>query len=182
MSFMAQPAQVFKSYLEATAFEDRWYQYGMLAMSLEIITRIKVLEELPVTTEVGRQEAITVLHTMLTEIGISELAHEWYDRLDEWRKPKFSEERPVRSPDLSVYELLEQQLVHAEPSDAPDGQLRPGQASASELASEHEARPLAPSLLGSPPEPVGERRSPREVTTVELGEWPSVASETKPSG
>lgn len=160
MSFMSEPAKVFKAYLRGTASEDMWYQYGMLAMSLEMITRIKVLEELPVTTEVGRQEAITVLHTMLTEMDISELAWEWYEKLDEWRKPKF---RPQ-----SVYEQLEQQLAHAEPSDVPGGPLhlsRLPRSHASLLASESEVLRDAASPTGSSRVPPAVRHGLDEATT-----------------
>jgi hypothetical protein len=164
VSFMSEPAKVLRSYLQGTPSEDRWYQYGMLAMSLELITRIKVLEELPVTTEVGRQEAITVLHTMLTELGISELAYDWYEKLDEARKPKF---RPV--PD--VYERLEQQLLHAEPSDVPGGPLRPSipRSHASLLASESEGHLPELSRLAPPDVLAEEHQSPDASTTSELG-------------
>lgn len=115
--FMSRPAKVFTAYIQLSRESEGAFQLGMLGMALEIITRIKVLESLPVTTEVGRQEAITVLQTMLTELGISDYAYEWYERLSEWRRPKFQ-------PDASS--RLDEQLERALPSDVPGGPLRPG--------------------------------------------------------
>lgn len=122
--FMSEPSKVLKECIQLSRQSEGAYQIGMLGMALEVVTRIKLLESLPVTTEVGRQEAITVLQTMLTELGISELAYEWYDRLSEWRRPKF------------VPDSFEQQLEHALPSDVDGGPLRPGPRSDGALASD----------------------------------------------
>jgi hypothetical protein len=127
--FMSEPAKVLKEFIQLSRSSEGAYQLGCLGMALEIITRIKLLESLPITTEVGRQEAITVLQTMLTELGISDLAYEWYERLSEWRRPKF-----VRA------DAFEQQLEHALPSDADGGPLRPGPRTSSALASDDGAR------------------------------------------
>lgn len=169
MSFMADPSKVFRRYLKATPSEERWYQYGMLAMSLEIITRIKVLESLPVTTEIGRQESITVLYTMLREIGIEEIAFEWYDRLSEWRKPKIRR--------LSLAEQLEHALEGDVVSDVPGGPLRPSlpRSHASLLASEHEGHPDAPSPGRSLPSVQLARRSPDDESIDETAELPASA-------
>src|SRR5882672_8326782 len=117
--FMERPAKVLYDYVTSgnVTTSEFWYQIGALGMALEIITRIKLLEDLPVTTEVGRQEAITCLQTMLTELGISDIAYEWYDILAEWRRPKFL---PARA------SAFDAQLEHALPSDVPGGPLRPG--------------------------------------------------------
>lgn len=124
--FMMEPSKVLKSYLEMGKKDQVWFDVGVLGMALEIITRIKFLEDLPVTTEVGRQEAITVLQTLLTEMGISEIAYEWYERLVTWRRVRF-----LRVPDG----VFAQRLEHAYPSDVPGGPVRLGQPDASFLAS-----------------------------------------------
>lgn len=176
MSFMADPSKVFRRYLKATPSEERWYQYGMLAMSLEIITRIKVLESLPVTTEIGRQESITVLYTMLREIGIEEIAFEWYDKLSEWRKPKLRRQ--------SLAEQLEHALEGDVFSDVPGGPLRPGipRSHASLIASEHEARQGEPSPGHSLPAVQLEHRSPDAKTTSEQAVSTSSAWQRRHSG
>jgi hypothetical protein len=87
--FMSEPSKVLKECIQLSRSSESAFQIGMLGMALEIISRIKLLESLPVTTEVGRQEAIVCLQTLLTEVGISDLAYDWYERLSEWRRPKF---------------------------------------------------------------------------------------------
>lgn len=174
--FMTEPAKVFKAYLRGSRSEDRWYQYGMLAMALEIISRIKLLEDLPVTTEVGRQEAITCLQTMLTELGISDIAYEWYDILAEWRRPKFL---PAHA------SAFDAQLERALPSDSLGGPLRPGglpHSHASLLASEPEVLRGALAPLEGTDELQQERPSPSpgEIAIASLGELHDVAPGTTP--
>jgi len=85
-----RPSEVFKLYLSGKVNTDKdSYQYGMLAMALEIVTVIKTLEALPVTSVGTREESISVLHTLLQETGLDIYAYEWYERLDDWRRPKF---------------------------------------------------------------------------------------------
>ena len=86
---MANPSNVLVAYLKVGGRELDLFKLGMLGMALEIVTRIRVLESLPITTDVGRQEAIVCLHTMLVEMGLDDEAYQWYDVLGEWRKPKF---------------------------------------------------------------------------------------------
>lgn len=141
--FMAEPAKVLHGYVTSggMTLSEFGYQIGALSVALEIITRIKLLESLPITTEVGRQEAITVLQTMLTELGISDLAYEWYEKLSEWRKPKFIPQ--------GQFERLEDALARGVVSDAPGAPLRPSQGSDDAPSSEPEVRRGGPSPLGS---------------------------------
>lgn len=95
VNYMANPSQVLFEYLQQLPGKDpggswkRWWEYGQLAISLEMVTLIKNLEELPVATDIGRQETISALHTLLQQMGLDVLAWTMYDQLCEWRRPKF---------------------------------------------------------------------------------------------
>jgi hypothetical protein len=90
LSYIVRPSEVFKLYLaEKMTVPDDAIQYGMLAMGLEIVTVIKTLEALPTTSVGARAETISVLHTLLRDVGLDLYAYEWYERLNEWRKPSF---------------------------------------------------------------------------------------------
>jgi hypothetical protein len=93
VTYIADPIPILKQYLKSRRVVDKerelWFEYGCLAMALQVVTWIKTLEELPITTDVGRQETITALHTMLTELGIADEAYEWYDFLSQWRQLSF---------------------------------------------------------------------------------------------
>lgn len=93
VNFMANPSSVLWEYLErsvrAPVDERDMFMYGQLALALEIVSLIKNLESYPVVTELGRQEAISALHTLLVEKGLADQAYEVYDVLCEWRRPKF---------------------------------------------------------------------------------------------
>jgi len=136
MSFMAQPSEVLKSYVQLARVSENAYKLGMLGMALEIVTRIRVLESLPITTEVGRQEAIVCLHTMLQELGIEEETYEWYDKLSEWRKPKFRRDGDVLDHDALASAAVTLRGVRAL-GDSTDGSAseRPRYDPAGELTS-----------------------------------------------
>ena len=90
MSYIMRPSEVFKLYLsEKMSVSPDGIQYGMLAMALEVVTVIKTLEALPTTSVGTRSETISVLHTLLQDVGLDVYAYEWYERLDEWRRPTF---------------------------------------------------------------------------------------------
>jgi hypothetical protein len=92
-AFIKNPTEVWMQYLDVGYGRKlkghALFDYGRVAMGLEIVTKIKMLESLPVTTEYGRQEAISALHTILVEQGLAESIYALYDELNDWRKPKF---------------------------------------------------------------------------------------------
>jgi len=87
-TYIMRPSELFKQYLGEMMHETQ-FQYGMLGMALEIVTVIKTLESLPTASVGTRQETISVLHTLLQDLHLDEYAYEWYDRLNDWRRPKF---------------------------------------------------------------------------------------------
>lgn len=124
MNYMANPSQVLFEYLERLPGKDpaggwkKWWEYGQLAMALEMVTLIKNLEELPVATDIGRQETISALHTLLQGMGLDVLAWETYDQLCEWRRPKFVADDGVRpEPEPSESGVVVRPL----PQDLPGG-------------------------------------------------------------
>jgi hypothetical protein len=97
LSYIMRPSEVFKLYLsEKMSVPEDAIQYGMLAMALEIVTVIKTLEALPTTAVGTREETISVLHTLLRDVGLDLYAYEWYERLNDWRRPSFV---PVHEPE-----------------------------------------------------------------------------------
>jgi hypothetical protein len=96
MTYIRNPVRTFLQFLSATSevTHDRilWYNLGQLSLALHIITVIKTLESLPVVTEGGRQEAIAVLQTILTDLDLADDAYELYEKLGEWRRPTFEAE------------------------------------------------------------------------------------------
>lgn len=103
MTFIARPSHVFKQYVRSTgSLDNTSYHMGMMALALEIVTQIKVLEELKyIASDLGREEAVSALQTLLKDCGIHDAAYEMYDRLAEWRKVKFrSLQLPVVQHDL----------------------------------------------------------------------------------
>jgi hypothetical protein len=89
--FIADPTGVFKAYIRSSGrVDDLQFNLGRMSMALEIITQIKALEELKaVVSDLGRAEAITALDTLLQDCGLREVAYEMYEKLNEWRHPKF---------------------------------------------------------------------------------------------
>lgn len=93
MTFISRPSDTLWAYLreERAPGSRRWYEYGQLAMALEVVTLIKVVESLPVVGEVGRQETVSALQTLLVDTGLSDYAWQVYDELGKWRRVKFLE-------------------------------------------------------------------------------------------
>jgi hypothetical protein len=166
-SFMKDPSFVWLRYLEVVhshKLKGRLpFDYGRVAMGLELVTKIKMLESLPVTTEFGRQESISVLHTILVEQGLAESIYDLYDKLNDWRKPKILSDAPLPGPS------------RASTSDAGDSwPLRPRL----EPSSAVEALALGQSLPGWPGEREPERPSRGEdarATSESEGEPPSAS-------
>ncbi len=103
MPFIQSPSKLLLEYLikrgmVAGKRERRVFEAGILAMGLEIVTVLKTLEGIPITSEAARAETESVLHTLLVEMGIADHVYELYGNLDEWRKPKFRAAVPAHAP------------------------------------------------------------------------------------
>src|SRR5690242_2606658 len=101
---------------------------------MEIVTQIKCLEELrAIATDLGRAEAVSALETLLQDCGLQDAAYQMYERLSEWRRPKFYAEQPVPGPSRSVGAdvdalpppLYRRSLTASEPVSPPE-ELSPG--------------------------------------------------------
>lgn len=106
MSYMQNPTETLVEYLTRMGWlqvRDRQFRLGRLSLALEVITVIKTLEDERVPTmALSKEETISVLQTLLQDCGLAEEAMEWYDRLSEWRRPKFVAENgpsPSRTSD-----------------------------------------------------------------------------------
>jgi hypothetical protein len=112
--FIRDPSKVLLAYLGATegvtAERKRWFEYGVVAVALEVITQIRALEAIPMSTEYGTAQAVSALHTLLTEMDLSIEAHELYEQLSRWRRPAFV-------PGASRHEPSRLEIVSAEPED-----------------------------------------------------------------
>lgn len=84
--FMRNPTEVLKGYM---AEKGLTFEHGRLAMAMELLTEIKILEQLPLTDRTI--ELTAMLQAMLVDQGLIDSAELWYERLDAWRQPKFVE-------------------------------------------------------------------------------------------
>lgn len=125
--FIARPADLLRRQMGPRGEQAAWFEAGMMAMALEILTVIKTVESLPIVDEGARQETVSVLHTLLMDLDVMEKADELYARLNEARKPKFVAEPYVQQPD-------------ADDVEPPRSSLDPSRASllASQLRAEQE--------------------------------------------
>jgi len=159
LSYIMRPSEVFKLYLseKMTVPEDA-IQFGMLAMGLEIVTVIKTLEALPTTTVGTREETISVLHTLLRDVGLDLYAYEWYERLNEWRKPSFQPVLELSGTEHADEQLPPLSLAHAS---LLASRLRQEQAAGSTDVPEHSDLPTDPASaeLALPSEPEAEPRN-----------------------
>jgi len=159
-TYIMRPSEVFKQYLGiggGVTSEDQ-FQYGMLGMALEIVTVIKTLEALPTTSVATRNEVISTLHTLLQDLHLDEHAYIWYDRLNDWRKPRFI-------PHLPDGASLSPELEHIVGADVPPLPELP--ALASRLASD----------LGPEPAPEHTDAQPDDGQTTDQ---PSASSDEEP--
>jgi hypothetical protein len=90
--FMENPTDVLLSYMARrpannAARDGYMLRMGRIAMGMEVITVIKLLEEHEYLLD-HANEAIAVLTTLLTDQGLMEEAQQWYHHLSEWRKIK----------------------------------------------------------------------------------------------
>lgn len=122
--FMMDPTSIFKKFLR---YNNRPVDYqagfeaGMLAMALELITVVKTEESLPTAHE----ETISTVYTLLSGMGLDEIATEWYERLNDWRKPTFVPEPWPGATDVASEPHTAQ---HHEPSDSPSTASQEGPA------------------------------------------------------
>jgi hypothetical protein len=104
VGIIARPTRTFELYVRDTGARPdglSWH-FGRLSMALEIITQIKILEEVRVLSDSARAESISALHTLLTDCGLDDIGYVMYEKLLAWRKPKFVAENPELSQPTSV--------------------------------------------------------------------------------
>jgi hypothetical protein len=87
-TFILRPSDIFAKFLHLRGSDELHYQCGMLAMALEILTLIKTFEALPAVSQQAREETVSSLRTLLVDLDLDDHAEVWYERLNEWRKPK----------------------------------------------------------------------------------------------
>ena len=97
-SFMRDPVGVLLQRLEPREWERAWFDHGVIALALELVTRIKLLEDVAVTTERERQAIISALQTILTDLELAPGIYELYDELSRWRQPRFVPDAPFPEP------------------------------------------------------------------------------------
>jgi hypothetical protein len=95
--YMKDPSDVFKKFLEYDLRSHEWqggYQAGVMAMALELITVAKTIEALPSENPAIPEEIISTIYTLLNGMDLTEQASVWYDRVADWRRPKFVGDEP----------------------------------------------------------------------------------------
>jgi hypothetical protein len=114
--FMARPTDELVSYLAERPTNSRgrdafMLRMGRIAMAMEIMTVVKVLEEHQLLAE--HEQMISVLKTLIVDQDLSVDAEQWYEYLSEWRKLKLV---PV---ELGYVQPSDAGPIHdAQPSDA----------------------------------------------------------------
>src|SRR5262245_54266654 len=89
VSYISHPSRLFRRLLRPSVSEFEWYRYGQLSIGLEIVTQIKSLESLPVVSELGRQEAVSALTSLLMDMDLYDDSVNLYERLSETRRLSF---------------------------------------------------------------------------------------------
>jgi len=98
--YMKDPSHVFRGFI---GFDHRGhdfhrgYEAGLMGMALELITVAKTVEALPAEDPAVREEIVSTIYTLLNGMDLTEQAVLWYDRVAEWRRPKFVPDEPVPS-------------------------------------------------------------------------------------
>lgn len=91
--FMSRPTDVLRSYMATHGFPegeaDDLLRMGRIAMALEILTVVKVLEDHQLMAE--HEQMISVLMTLLVDQGLLGIGEEYYAELSEWRRIKADE-------------------------------------------------------------------------------------------
>lgn len=99
MSFISRPSALLRRLLRPSNSELAWFRHGQLSIALEILTGIKILEQLPIADERSRHEAISVLISLLVDLDLYDEAVKVYEELNEARRPSF---QPEPSPQASA--------------------------------------------------------------------------------
>lgn len=105
--FMERPTDVLVSYLarrnkRAEGQIRRQLRYGRLAMALEIITVMKIIEDHSLLP--SKEDTIAVLQTLIVDQELLEDAGQCYEVLNEWRKIKFYDDASYVAPDVQPSE------------------------------------------------------------------------------
>jgi hypothetical protein len=91
--FMQRPTDELRSYMAAQGLDgtaaDDLLRLGRIAMALEVITVVKVLEEHQLLAE--NERMIAVLMTLLTDQDLLVVGMEYYEGLSAWRRIKVVE-------------------------------------------------------------------------------------------
>src|SRR5262252_5577720 len=85
--YIARPTEVLMAYMQWSK-PPPGYDWGRLAMGLEVVTLICTLESIPVVSEAEREGTVACLATLLREQGLED-AYGVYDNLSEWRRVRF---------------------------------------------------------------------------------------------
>lgn len=85
-TFMARPTDVLKVYMRSRNL-PRSFEYGQLAMGLEVVSLIRTLESIPVVNDAEREGTIATLYTLLRECDLEDV-FDLYERLSTWRRVK----------------------------------------------------------------------------------------------
>lgn len=96
--FMSHPTTVLLQYLSKEDQVRRIgkkspFEWGRLAMALEILTQMKILQSLPLTDLTIQLES--AFQALLVDTGMMDEAERWYEKLDAWRTPRFIAESPI---------------------------------------------------------------------------------------
>jgi hypothetical protein len=142
-SFMARPTDVLVSYLaQSTGMTEavvrRTLRTGRIAMGMEILTVMRLLEDHQLMTE--HEAMVSCLQTLLIDQGLAEDAMVWYGNLSEWRKPKLvPDSSQIIGRDADASDLDAQPSEHEAPqaAPAPDGSTlaQPGNGRSSDPSS-----------------------------------------------
>lgn len=161
MAFIAHPTDTLKEYVRAdgSRVDDFSWHLGRMSMALEILTQIYVLEEFrPISTDIGRNEAISALWTLLIDCGLDQPAQEMYELLGRWRQLRFVSEQHAHEHEANA-------ASDAWPADEPRG-LDPepssGVASPRELTARTDRPRALPSGRRGPDEDASSTSEPKE--------------------
>lgn len=108
-NYMARPTEVLEEFLSSPSSSSRpegleWqngWAHGRMATALELVGVTRLMEARDALSElvtpVGRTECVSLVTTMLTDLGLWEQANELYDTLCEWRRLRFVADRSDRA-------------------------------------------------------------------------------------
>src|SRR5262245_43915009 len=85
--YIARPTEVLMAYMQWSK-PPAGFDWGRLALGLEVVTLIRTLEAIPVVNDAERQGTIATLITLLREQGLED-AYGVYDTLSDWRRVRF---------------------------------------------------------------------------------------------